>query len=74
MRILLVTGHRLLERYGMTETGMLLSNKYTGERKPGFVGYPLPGVSARLRDDGEDFAAQLEVDFLRLCMLVELHS
>ena len=37
----------------MTETGMLLSNKYRGERKPGFVGYPLPGVSATLRDDGE---------------------
>ena len=46
-------GQRLLERYGMTETGMLLSNKYKGERKPGFVGYPLPGVSVALKDDGK---------------------
>ena len=37
----------------MTETGMLLSNNYRGERKAGFVGYPLPGVSTKLRDDGE---------------------
>lgn len=37
----------------MTETGMLLSNKYRGERKPGFVGYPLPGVTAKLVDNGK---------------------
>ena len=42
-----MTGHRLLERYGMTEIGMGLSNPYDGERRPGFVGKPLPDVEAR---------------------------
>jgi len=45
-----ITGHLLLERYGMTEVGMALSNPLHGERRPGFVGQPLPGVSARLVD------------------------
>ncbi|HSG48719.1 MAG TPA: acyl-CoA synthetase [Longimicrobiales bacterium] len=49
-----VTGHRLLERYGMTEIGMALSNPLRGERRPGFVGAPLPGVEARLVDEGGD--------------------
>jgi malonyl-CoA/methylmalonyl-CoA synthetase len=43
-------GHTILERYGMTETLMNLSNPYLGERRPGTVGLPLPGVSARLVD------------------------
>jgi malonyl-CoA/methylmalonyl-CoA synthetase len=46
-----ITGHTLLERYGMTEIGMALANPLHGERKPGFVGIPLPGVDARLVDD-----------------------
>ncbi|MBI4419796.1 MAG: AMP-binding protein, partial [Gemmatimonadetes bacterium] len=46
-----ITGHTLLERYGMTETGMILSNPVRGERRPGFVGTPLPGVEVRLVDD-----------------------
>lgn len=45
------TGHRILERYGMTETLMITSNPYDGERKPGSVGPPLPGVNVRLTDD-----------------------
>ena len=45
------TGHRILERYGMTEAGMITSNPYDGERIPGTVGYPLPGVEARIRDE-----------------------
>jgi malonyl-CoA/methylmalonyl-CoA synthetase len=45
------TGHVLLERYGMTEIGMALSNPLDGERRPGFVGRPLPGVAARLVDE-----------------------
>ena len=45
-----ITGHVLLERYGMTEVGMALSNPLHGERRPGFVGVPLPGVSARIAD------------------------
>jgi len=43
-------GHTILERYGMTETLMNMSNPYVGERRPGSVGLPLPGVSAELRD------------------------
>jgi malonyl-CoA/methylmalonyl-CoA synthetase len=46
-----ITGHTLLERYGMTEIGMALSNPLDGERRPGFVGSPLPGVEVRLVDD-----------------------
>ena len=46
-----LTGHTLLERYGMTEIGMALSNPLVGERRPGFVGTPLPGVHVRLVDD-----------------------
>ncbi len=44
------TGHRVLERYGMTETGMLASNPYEGERRAGFVGPPLPGVELRIAE------------------------
>jgi malonyl-CoA/methylmalonyl-CoA synthetase len=44
------TGHRVLERYGMTETGMLTSNPYDGERRAGFVGPPLPGVELRVAE------------------------
>jgi malonyl-CoA/methylmalonyl-CoA synthetase len=45
-----ITGHTLLERYGMTELGMVLANPLHGERRPGFVGTPLPGVEVRLVD------------------------
>jgi malonyl-CoA/methylmalonyl-CoA synthetase len=41
-------GHTILERYGMTETLMNISNPYCGERRPGSVGLPLPGVSVRI--------------------------
>lgn len=44
------TGHSILERYGMSETGMNLSNPYEGERRPGTVGVPLPGVDVRIVD------------------------
>ena len=44
------TGHAILERYGMTETNMITSNPYEGERRPGAVGFPLPGVSARVAE------------------------
>jgi malonyl-CoA/methylmalonyl-CoA synthetase len=46
-----ISGHTLLERYGMTEIGMALSNPLHGERRPGFVGTPLPGVEIRLADE-----------------------
>jgi malonyl-CoA/methylmalonyl-CoA synthetase len=48
------TGHTILERYGMSETVMLTSNPYnpvSGERRGGTVGFPLPGVQLRVRDD-----------------------
>jgi malonyl-CoA/methylmalonyl-CoA synthetase len=46
-----LTGQVLLERYGMTEIGMALSNPYEGERRAGYVGKALPGVSVRLVDE-----------------------
>jgi malonyl-CoA/methylmalonyl-CoA synthetase len=48
-------GHAILERYGMTETLMTISNPYDGERRPGTVGRPLPGVEVRIvGPDGRD--------------------
>ncbi|HEY8382565.1 MAG TPA: malonyl-CoA synthase [Microvirga sp.] len=44
------TGHAILERYGMTETNMNTSNPYEGDRVPGSVGFPLPGVELRITD------------------------
>ena len=54
------SGQVVLERYGMTETVMLVSNPYDGERRPGTVGFPLPGVELRLapREGG---VAEIEV-------------
>ena len=51
------TGQTLLERYGMTEIGMALSNPYDGPRVPGAVGRELPGVTVDLVDDGGRLAA-----------------
>jgi malonyl-CoA/methylmalonyl-CoA synthetase len=48
-----LTGQMLLERYGMTEIGMGLSNPYLGERRPGAVGLPLPGVKVRLQSEAD---------------------
>ena len=44
------TGHRILERYGMTETNMNTSNPYEGDRRAGTVGFPLPGVELKITD------------------------
>ena len=44
------TGHAILERYGMTETGMNTSNPYDGDRLPGSVGFPLPGIEVRITE------------------------
>lgn len=46
-----ISHHTLLERYGMTEIGMGISNPYDGERKAGYIGQPLAGVRARLVDE-----------------------
>ncbi|MEM7030014.1 MAG: acyl-CoA synthetase [Chloroflexota bacterium] len=48
-----ISGHTLLERYGMTEIGMGLSNALHGERLPGFVGTPLPNVQVRVVDEDD---------------------
>ncbi|MCB1423588.1 MAG: malonyl-CoA synthase [Nitratireductor sp.] len=52
------TGHRILERYGMTETNMNTSNPYDGERRAGTVGFPLPDVELRIcnPETGADLA------------------
>jgi malonyl-CoA/methylmalonyl-CoA synthetase len=56
-----LTGRKLLERYGMTEIGMGLSNPLHGERRPGAVGQPLPGVGLRLvREDGREISGEGE--------------
>jgi malonyl-CoA/methylmalonyl-CoA synthetase len=47
----IISGHTLLERYGMTEIGMAIGNSYRGERLAGYVGKALPGVEVRLASD-----------------------
>lgn len=58
-----ITGHKLLERYGMTEIGMALSNPYkldkVRNRIPGSVGYPLPGVEVKLVNDKKETVVQV---------------
>ena len=53
-----ISHHTLLERYGMTELGMAISNPYEGERKPGHVGQPLPGVQIRLCNEKDEPAGE----------------
>ncbi len=54
-----LTGHRVLERYGMSETLLTLSNPADGERRPGSVGLPVPGFEVRIvDDDGQDCAPE----------------
>ncbi|MCC7157333.1 MAG: AMP-binding protein [Bryobacterales bacterium] len=59
-------GHTILERYGMSETLMNISNPYAGERRPGSVGLPLPGVSVRNLDPGGNPVAAGEPGELHL--------
>ncbi|MFT4537217.1 MAG: malonyl-CoA/methylmalonyl-CoA synthetase [Saprospiraceae bacterium] len=46
-----ISDHTLLERYGMTEMGMAISNPYKGERRPGHIGQPLSGIAVRIADE-----------------------
>lgn len=62
-----ISGHRLLERYGMTEIGMALSNPLRGDRVPGAVGSPLPGVDVALLDESGDVCADGVAGELRVC-------
>ena len=60
------TGHTILERYGMSETAMLTSNPYAakdGDRRGGTVGFPLPGVKLRVRDEEVSYEDAKPVDF-----------
>ncbi|HSH01709.1 MAG TPA: AMP-binding protein [Anaerolineae bacterium] len=66
-------GHTLLERYGMTETGMNLSNPLDGERRPGSVGFPLPSVEVRIVDRetdeilGDDQVGEVQIRGPHVC-------
>jgi malonyl-CoA/methylmalonyl-CoA synthetase len=60
------TGHRILERYGMTETGMLTSNPLHGERRPGSVGRALPGTRVRVVDDAGNACGPSEIGHIQV--------
>jgi malonyl-CoA/methylmalonyl-CoA synthetase len=60
------TGQRILERYGMTETNMNTSNPLDGERRPGTVGPPLPGVEVRICDDDGKVVEEGEIGNLQV--------
>lgn len=60
------TGLKILERYGMTETGMLVSNPLLGERRAGTVGQPLPGVELRVVDDAQQILAAGQVGSIQV--------
>ena len=61
------TGHRILERYGMTETNMNTSNPYNAERRAGTVGFPLPGVELRVIDEKtEELLPQGEIGMIEI--------
>ena len=61
-----MTGQRLLERYGMTEIGMALTNPLDGERRPGYVGNALPGMEVRLVDEANHLVAEGESGLIQV--------
>jgi len=60
------TGHVILERYGMSEAGMITSNPYEGERVPGTVGFALPAVDVRVRREGGELCAADETGVVEM--------
>jgi malonyl-CoA/methylmalonyl-CoA synthetase len=60
-------GHTILERYGMSEALMIMSNPFEGERRAGSVGPPLPGVSARIVGDEGEVLGDNEVGEVQIC-------
>jgi len=60
------TGHKILERYGMSEAGMITSNPYHGVRKVGSVGRALPGVSVRIVDDVDVIVSQGDTGHIQI--------
>jgi malonyl-CoA/methylmalonyl-CoA synthetase len=75
-----LTGQTLLERYGMTEVGMALSNPYQGERRKGHVGFPLPFVKCRIVDENSNIIdkanspgeLQIAVSYCLFCNVVTM--
>lgn len=62
-----ITGQRLLERYGMTEIGMALSNSLHGERRPGHVGTPLPNVQVRRANEAGELVEDATPGEIEVC-------
>lgn len=60
------TGHRILERYGMTETNLTISNPYNGERRAGTVGLPLPGIEVKITDSTGSEVSDGEVGLIEV--------
>ncbi len=60
------TGHRILERYGMSETMMNISNPLNGERVAGTVGFPLPGVQVRIASESGELLPRGEVGIIEV--------
>ena len=60
------TNKKILERYGMTETNMNISNPYEGERKPGTVGKPLPGIEIRIADENGNPITGKDIGIIQL--------
>jgi malonyl-CoA/methylmalonyl-CoA synthetase len=60
------TGHKILERYGMTECGMITSNPFTGERIAGTVGFSLPDISVRVADEQGNTLKNNEIGVLEV--------
>lgn len=60
------TGHRILERYGMTEAGMITSNPYDGERVAGTVGFALPGIDARIAGENGEVLKSGDIGILEI--------
>jgi malonyl-CoA/methylmalonyl-CoA synthetase len=60
------TDHTILERYGMSETGMLVSNPLEGERLAGTVGYSLPGIDTQIRDEAGNSIEQGDIGVLQV--------
>ncbi|MBV1895036.1 MAG: malonyl-CoA synthase [Rhodobacteraceae bacterium] len=60
------TGHRILERYGMTETNLTISNPYDGERRAGTVGLPLPGIEVKITDSTGSEVSDGEVGLIEV--------
>ena len=65
-----LSGSFPLERYGMTETGMILGNPLEADlRRPGTVGLPFPGMEVSIREDGELWCRGRQVRLSILCLL-----